>query len=109
MCAGKGPDDCGDPNKPDDPFTTMPAKGEPARMAFATPKFTIGVVIVPDPIEANDRGCTLSAVRRTPRFELAFVSGSGIPQTAKSTTGYPVTKLPTPSASPTSLEPFVLA
>jgi hypothetical protein len=81
MCA----DDCGDPKKPDDPieFTTMPAKGEPARMAFATPNFTIGVVMVPDPIEANDRGCTLSAVRLTPKFELAFVSGSGYPANSK--------------------------
>ena len=61
----------------------MPAKGEPARMAFATPKFTIGVVMVPDPIEANGRGCTLSAVRLTPKFELAFVSGSGYPANSK--------------------------
>jgi hypothetical protein len=34
---------------------------------------------VPDPIVANDNGCTLSAVRLTPKFELAFLSGSGYP------------------------------
>ena len=80
MC-GKGTGACGDPKKPDDPieFITMPRKGEPTRLAFIAPKVRIGTVIVPDPIEAKDKGCTLSAIRLTPKFELAFLSGSGYP------------------------------
>jgi hypothetical protein len=57
----------------------MPRKGEPTRLAFIAPKFRVGAVIVPDPIEAKDQGCTRSAVRLTPKFELAFLSGSGYP------------------------------
>lgn len=79
MCAGRAPDQCGDAKKPDDPveFITMPRKGEPTRLAFIAPEVKIGTVIVADPIEASDRGCTLNAVRLTPKFELAFISGSG--------------------------------
>ena len=81
MCAGRTPDQCGDAKKPDDPieFITMSRKGEPTRLAFISPTAKIGTVIVPDPIAANDNGCTLSAVRLTPKFELAFLSGSGYP------------------------------
>jgi len=35
------------------------------------------MVIVPDPVTAKDKGCTISAVRLTSKFELAFVSGTG--------------------------------
>src|SRR5437660_6202932 len=78
---GKGTGACGDRKKPDDPieFISMPRKGEPTRLAFIAPKVRIGTVIVPDPIEAKDKGCTLSAIRLTPKFELAFLSGSGYP------------------------------
>ena len=81
MCAGRTPDQCGDAKKPDDPieFITMSRKGEPTRLGFISPTIKIGTVIVPDPIVANDNGCTLSAVRLTPKFELAFLSGSGYP------------------------------
>jgi hypothetical protein len=81
MCAGRAPEQCGDPKKPDDPieFIATPRKGEPTRLAFIAPKVKIGIVIVPDPIEAYDKGCTLSSVRLTPNFELAFVSGFGYP------------------------------
>ena len=67
--------------KPDDPieFVTMPKKAEPTRVAFVSPTVKIGTVIVPDPIEATDKGCTLSAVRLTPKFELALLSGYGYP------------------------------
>ena len=84
MCAGRTPEQCGDAKKPDDPieFTTIPRKGEPTRLAFIAPKVKIGTVIVPDPIEASDKGCTLSAARLTPKFELAFLSGSGYPPNA---------------------------
>ena len=81
MCAGRTPDQCGDAKKPDDPieFITMSRKGEPTRLAFISPTVKIGTVIVPEPIVANDNGCTLSSVRLTPKFELAFLSGSGYP------------------------------
>jgi hypothetical protein len=39
----------------------------------------ISVVIVPDPITAKDKGCTLSVERLLPHFELAFFTGSGFP------------------------------
>jgi hypothetical protein len=81
MCAGRTPAQCGDAKKPDDPieFITMPRKGEPTRLAFVASNVKIGIVIVPDPIEASDKGCSLSAVRLTAKFELAFLSGSGYP------------------------------
>jgi hypothetical protein len=81
MCAGRTPEQCGDAKKPDDPieFITMPRRGEPTRLAFVASKFKIGTVIVPDPVEAHDKGCSLSAVRLTQKFELAFLSGSGYP------------------------------
>jgi hypothetical protein len=81
MCAGRTEEQCGDPKKPDDPieFTFMSLKGEPNRLAFLSSDVKIGAVIVPDPVEASDKGCTLNAVRLTPKFELAFLSGSGYP------------------------------
>ena len=79
MCAGRTPEQCGDLKKPDDPieFITRPAKGEPSRVAFVAPNVKIGTVLVPDPIQSSDKGCTLNAVRLTPEFEFAFLSGSG--------------------------------
>jgi hypothetical protein len=79
MCAGRTPEQCGNVKKPDDPieFVTSPKKGEPIRLAFFAQTVKIGTVIVPDPIEANDKGCTVSAVRLTPEFNLAFLSGTG--------------------------------
>lgn len=55
MCAGRTDEQCGDSNKPDDPieFTFMPLRGEPTRVAFISPEFKIGTVIVADPVEAN--------------------------------------------------------
>jgi len=81
MCAGRTVEQCGDASKPDDPieFTSMPLKGEPSRMAFISPDVKIGIVIVPDPVEASDRGCSLAAKRMTRSFDLAFLSGSGYP------------------------------
>jgi len=84
MCAGKTPEQCGDPKKPDDPieFITVPRPGEPTRLAFVAQNVKIGTVIVPDPIESSDKGCTLTAVRLTSKFELAFLSGTGYPPNA---------------------------
>lgn len=79
MCAGRSPEQCGDPKKPDDPieFTVLPMKGEPSRFAFVSSDIRIGTVIVADPIKEKDKACTISLVRLTKRFELAFMSGSG--------------------------------
>lgn len=79
MCAGRTAEQCGDPKKPDDPieFTSMPLKGEPTRMAFISQGLKIGIVVVADPVEASDRGCSLTAKRMTRAFDLAFLSGSG--------------------------------
>jgi hypothetical protein len=79
MCAGRTQEQCGDPRKPDDPieFTIMPLKGEPTRMAFISPDVKIGTVIVADPVEATDKGCTLTAKRLNRAFTLAFLSGTG--------------------------------
>jgi hypothetical protein len=81
MCAGRTEYQCGEPKKPDDPidFITNPRKGEPYRFAFIAGELKVGLVIVPDPIESKDKSCTLSAVRLMPKFELAFISGSGYP------------------------------
>ena len=84
VCAGRTPEQCGNSDNPDDPieFTMMPIKGEPSRLAFVAPNIKIGMVIVTDPVMQNDKGCTLSAVRLTSRFELAFISGMGYPPNA---------------------------
>jgi len=80
-CAGRTPEQCGDPNKLDDPieFTAVPMKGEPSRLGFISSNIKIGLVVVPDPVEADDRGCTLKAIRLTKAFDLAYISGTGYP------------------------------
>jgi hypothetical protein len=84
MCAGRTEGQCGDPKKLDDPieFITIPRRGEPTRLAFISPTVKVAVVLIPDPVQASDRGCTISAVRLVPKFDLAFVSGSGYPPNA---------------------------
>jgi hypothetical protein len=79
MCAGRTAEQCGDPRNPDDPieFTSTPLKGEPSRLAFISPEVKIGIVIVSDPVEATDKGCTLTAKRLSKPFDLAFISGTG--------------------------------
>jgi hypothetical protein len=37
------------------------------------------IVIVPDPITGKDKGCTLNVERLLPKFELAYITGSGFP------------------------------
>jgi len=81
-CAGRTAEECGDPAKPDDAidFTFYPQPGEPYRLAFVSehdPHSKVAIVLVPDPIEARDKGCTLSVVRLTPKFELSYITGSG--------------------------------
>lgn len=82
VCAGRTPEQCGDPKKPDDPieFTLQGSlKGEPYRFLFASDAGTIGTVFVVNPVGDRKPGCTLSAVRLTPYFELALITGVGFP------------------------------
>lgn len=81
MCAGRTKEQCGSPSQKDDPieFTFQAAKGEPYRLAFVSGDSRVATVIVPDPIEGKDRGCTLNLVRLLPKFELAYLSGEGFP------------------------------
>ncbi len=81
MCAGRNVLECGDRSNPDDPieFTTNSIKGEPFRYLFSSAAGTIGTVIVPNPVGNRDKGCSLSAVRLTPRFEVALLTAVGFP------------------------------
>jgi hypothetical protein len=81
LCAGRTPEQCGDSSKKDDPieFTFNAAKGEPYRLALVAGNDKVAVVIVPDPIMAKDRNCTLSVERLLPHFELAYFTGGGFP------------------------------
>jgi hypothetical protein len=81
MCAGRTPEQCGDPSKKDDiiDFTFNPAKGEPYRPALVAGDHRVAFVIAPDPIFAKDKGCTLSVERLLPHFELAYFTGTGFP------------------------------
>jgi len=82
MCAGRTSEQCGDPKNPDDPieFTLQGSlKGEPYRFLFVSDAGTIGTVIVVNPVAGRNAGCTLSAVRLTPYFELALITGVGFP------------------------------
>jgi hypothetical protein len=81
-CAGRKPGQCGDSSKPDDVLEfalTGPAPGEPLRVAVANKKVRATAIAVPLPIEGTDNGCTLSAVRLLPDFEIAYITGSGFP------------------------------
>jgi hypothetical protein len=67
------------PNDPRVLFFPNFVPGEPARIGLLTKdgKERAFVVIVPNPIEASDHGCTLKVTRLLPKFEFAFVEGSG--------------------------------
>ena len=81
-CTGQQPGECEDPDSsPKDSgavdFAFKPAKGEPYRFALINGDSKASIVIVPEPIAAKDKGCTLDVVRLTPGFELAFFTGTG--------------------------------
>ena len=85
ICAGRAPGQCHSSVQLDAPVTfamQKPLKGEPRRAVFITQNLRIPISIVPDPIQAEDRGCRLSAIRLTPKFELAMIEGSGFPPNA---------------------------
>lgn len=83
-CTGRQPGECEDPDSSLKDsgavdFTFEPVKGEPYRFALINGDSKASVIIVPDPIAARDKGCTLDVVRLTPGFELAFFTGTGYP------------------------------
>jgi hypothetical protein len=87
ICAARTPEQCGDPSKKDDPidFGFNPAKGEPYRLALVSGEHRAAIIIVPDPIIAKDKDCSLSVERLLPGFELAYFSGSGFPPNNEAT------------------------
>jgi hypothetical protein len=76
MCAGRNQEQCGDPSRKDDPieFTISPAQGEPLRLALLSgngkgASVKAAIVIVPYPISAKDKGCTLNVERWLSHFD----------------------------------------
>ncbi len=83
-CTGRQEGECEDPDTSNDhpgmvDFAMKPVKGEPYRFALIHGDSKVSIVIVPDPITAKDKGCTLDVIRLTPGFELAFFTGTGYP------------------------------
>jgi hypothetical protein len=83
-CTGRQEGECEDPDSSSKDagavdFTFKPVKGEPFRLALINGDSKALIVVVPDPITAKDKGCTLDVVRLTPDFELAFFTGTGYP------------------------------
>jgi hypothetical protein len=80
ICAGRTPAQCRNAGKLDDPVLfneLQPLKGEPRRSVFLAPNLRIPISLVPDPIQSEDKGCKISAVRLTPKFDLAYIEGAG--------------------------------
>lgn len=79
MCAGRKKKQCGDPATPDDPinFAINPVPGEPTRLAIASGNYRAAIVIAASPIKVADKGCTISALRLSPKFEIAYITGEG--------------------------------
>jgi hypothetical protein len=57
----------------------LPAKAEPFRVLLISKdgKTRMAVMVVPDPIIVEDKGCSLEAVRATTKFEAAIIRGKG--------------------------------
>ena len=86
-CTGQRPGECNDPDpSPDEhgtvDFAFQPSDAEPFRIAVVSGDSKAGIVIVPNPINVKNKGCSLEVVRLTPRFELAYFTGSGYPPNA---------------------------
>lgn len=72
---------------PDDPrviFLPDFVPGEPSRLGLASKdgKERAFVTIVPNPIDGKDHGCSITVTRLLPKFEVAFVEGTGFPPAA---------------------------
>jgi hypothetical protein len=85
ICARRTPEQCGEPSKKDDPieFTFGPVRAEPLRVAFISDDARVAILLVPNPIENKNKGCTLQVVRLLPNFELAHFTGSGFAPNTK--------------------------
>jgi hypothetical protein len=82
ICAGRTPAQCHNGNKLDVPVVFVQQdllKGEPRRSVFLAPGLRIPISVVPDPAQSADKGCKLSAIRLSAKFELAKIEGSGFP------------------------------
>jgi hypothetical protein len=82
ICAGRVSGQCHSSARLDAPITfamQKPLKGEPRRSVFITQNLRIPISIIPDPIQGEDRGCRLSAIRLSAKFELAMIEGFGFP------------------------------
>jgi hypothetical protein len=81
ICAGRTPEQCGDPNKKDDPveFTFAPVRGEIFRVALVSTdnKTKIFFAVVPDPLVNTSGTCSLEAIRVLPNFEMALIRAKG--------------------------------
>ncbi|MGA9671600.1 MAG: hypothetical protein WBQ94_20485 [Terracidiphilus sp.] len=82
ICAGRTATQCHNGSKVDDPVLfdeKQPLKGEPRRSVFLAPDLRIPITLLPDPVQSVDKGCRLSAIRLTSKFELAYIEGAGFP------------------------------
>ena len=82
ICAGRTPEQCHSSVQLDAPVSfemQEPLKGEPRRSIFIAPNLRIAISIVPDPVQSEDKGCKLSAIRLSAKFELANIEGSASP------------------------------
>lgn len=81
VCGGRTPDQCGDSSAKDDPidFTVSATEGEPSRLALVAGNDRATIVIVANPIVREEKGCALEIERLLPRFELAYITGTGFP------------------------------
>ena len=81
VCAARMREQCGDADKKDDPveWTFNPLPGEVIRSTLISQdqKTKLFFAIVPDPVEKNDNGCTLEAIRLTQKNELLLVRAKG--------------------------------
>jgi hypothetical protein len=82
ICAGRTPEQCGSPDRPDDPVDLVffPAKGEPVRLVLTSDDKSMTVIFgaVPDPVSKTDRGCTINAIRLLPKWEVVLIRVEGL-------------------------------
>jgi hypothetical protein len=82
ICAGRTPEQCHSSMQLDAPVAFAAQgrlRGEPMRFIFTSGNLRIPISFVPDPVQSEDRGCKLSAIRLSAKFELALIEASGFP------------------------------